>query len=39
VFNALLVSRDLTLYFVYIGRNRRDMGLKDSKSDPKKAIK
>lgn len=39
VFNALLVSTDLTLYFVYIGRNRRDMGLKDSKSDPKKPLK
>ena len=25
VFNALLVATDLTLYFVYIGRNRRDM--------------
>jgi len=28
-FNALLVATDLTLYFVYIGKNRRDMGLKE----------
>ena len=25
VFNALLVATDLSLYFTYIGRNRRDM--------------
>lgn len=25
-FNALLVATDLTLYFVYIGKNRREMG-------------
>ena len=25
VFNALLVSTDLVLYFVYIGRNRREL--------------
>ncbi len=26
VFNALLVSTDLALYFIYIGRNRREFG-------------
>ena len=31
VFNALLVATDLSLYFTYIGRNRRDLqqGKKD----------
>ena len=32
VFNALLVSTDLTLYFVYIGRNRRELGLKEDET-------
>ena len=27
-FNALLVATDLALYFTYIGKNRREMGLK-----------
>lgn len=31
VFNAVLVSTDLFLYFLYIGQNRRDLIKQDSK--------
>lgn len=31
VFNAILVSTDLFLYFLYIGQNRRDLIKQDSK--------
>jgi len=27
-FNALLVATDLVLYFAYIGKNRKEMGIK-----------
>ena len=30
-FNALLVSTDLFLYFLYIGKNKRDLGVKHEK--------
>ncbi len=32
VFNAILVSVDLCLYFVYVGRNKRDLMSKETKS-------
>ncbi|MBO7491027.1 MAG: hypothetical protein J6T59_01145 [Bacteroidales bacterium] len=39
IFNALLVSIDLTLYFIYIGKNRRDLEeakrIQDPSSPPK----
>ena len=31
LFNALLVATDLFLYFLYIGRNRRDLGQQKQK--------
>lgn len=31
LFNAMLVATDLILYFIYIGRNRRDLGLSEQK--------
>lgn len=34
IFNAVLVSTDLFLYFLYIGQNRRDL----MKEDPNKEI-
>ena len=39
VFNALLVSFDLILYFVYIGKNRRDLEAAKRAQDPSSPIK